>query len=91
MIKAQGRGLQATCSPFFLQMFQETFKIDFQDGTATMVAIFDFWSERFKLFFFLSASHSDTPTKFQVNWPFGSGEVRIRFLAVILDFQLVQF
>ena len=39
-----------------------------------MVAILDFWSEQFsKLFFYLQVTLM-LPTKFQVNWPFGSGE-----------------
>ena len=40
---------------------------------ATMAAILDFQMERFKLFFYLKVTPI-LPTKFQVKWPFRSGE-----------------
>ena len=44
------------------------FKIDFQDGGL------DFQSERFKLFLIYTSRQYFLPSKFLVNWPFGSAE-----------------
>ena len=53
-------------------------KIDFK--IAAIVAIF-FISDQNNFSYFLSTSHLTLmlPIKFQVNWPFGSGEVKNRF------------
>ena len=69
--------------------FQEKRKIEFQDGshlgfsTGTILAVV-----------YLQVTPM-LPTKFQVNWPFGSGEAKNEFsrrlTAAILDFQWERF
>ena len=56
-----------------LSIQEKKFKTDFQDGNCGGHCVFQL--ERFLAIFDLQVT-SMIPTKFQVNWPFGSEEVK---------------